>query len=247
MPFKSSKITYGLPQDPYDRETVASYLQDLTETLHLNYSPVGVRLLMDEGAYADSPCPEPQSGMAYCVMVKQAAKGKAMKSRLEHHKCDGGTTALGLEPSTHRIESGAEYFSYNLYETPAAARRHRAAIVSLHREEADTFGVETCPLGECTVTPDVVILMVNAWQAMRLVQGYEYATGIKPQIDMGAMQGMCSECTASPYLSGEMNVSVLCPSTRMLCKWEETDMAVGIPFHQFIQVCKGVVSTIPNY
>ena len=82
---------------------------------------------------------------------------------------------------------------------------------------------------------------------MRIVQGYEYNTGKKPAIDMGAMRGMCSELTVSPYLTGELNVSVLCPRTRMLCKWSEHDMGVGIPFELFEQITDGVVATQPNY
>ncbi len=103
------------------------------------------------------------------------------------------------------------------------------------------------PLKACVQTPDVIIVMTNALQSMRLVQGYEYRTGKKPAVDMGAMQGMCSELTVSPYLTGEMNVSVLCPSTRMLCKWDENDMAVGIPFELFEMVTEGTVATKPNY
>lgn len=110
-----------------------------------------------------------------------------------------------------------------------------------------TYGLAIVPLKDCQVTPDVVILMTNALQSMRLVQGYEYFTGKKPVIDMDAMQGMCSELTVSPYLTGEMNVSVLCPSTRMLCKWDENDMAVGIPFELFETITKGVEATIPSY
>lgn len=49
------------------------------------------------------------------------------------------------------------------------------------------------------------------------------------------------------YLTGELNVSVLCPSTRMLCKWSENDMAVGIPFELFEAVTKGIIATQPNY
>lgn len=67
------------------------------------------------------------------------------------------------------------------------------------------------------------------------------------QLIWGAMQGMCSEVTVSPYLTGELNVSVLCPSTRMLCKWSENDMAVGIPFELFEAVTKGIIATQPNY
>ncbi|MCI8783951.1 MAG: DUF169 domain-containing protein, partial [Dorea sp.] len=154
---------------------------------------------------------------------------------------------FALEESTERIESGQEYFSYKLYSSVAVARRMRSAIKSLHREPVSTYGIAVVPLKACVQTPDVIIVMTNALQSMRLVQGYEYRTGKKPAVDMGAMQGMCSELTVSPYLTGEMNVSVLCPSTRMLCKWDENDMAVGIPFELFEMVTEGTVATKPNY
>ena len=109
------------------------------------------------------------------------------------------------------------------------------------------YGVAIVPLSQCVCTPDVIISMCNAYQAMRYVQGYEYNTGKKPEIDMGAMQGMCSEVTVSPYLTGELNVSVLCPSTRMLCKWSENDMAVGIPYVVFEPVVTGVAAGRPIY
>ena len=43
------------------------------------------------------------------------------------------------------------------------------------------------------------------------------------------------------------DVSVLCPRTRMLCKWDENDMAVGIPFELFETITRGVEATIPSY
>ena len=82
---------------------------------------------------------------------------------------------------------------------------------------------------------------------MRLIQGYSYRFGKKPDIDMGAMQGMCSELTVVPYLTGDLNVSVLCPSTRMLCGWSENDMAIGMPFELLEQIKEGVIATQPNY
>jgi len=80
-----------------------------------------------------------------------------------------------------------------------------------------------------------------------MIQGYEYFTGVKPEVDMGAMGAMCSEATVYPYVSGEINVSVMCPSTRMLCKWEESDMLVGIPYELFVTISEGVVATVMDY
>lgn len=248
MPFKSDKISYGLPQDEYPRGLINECLSDLKKELHLKYEPVGVRFIFDREEYEALPAKEPGSPLPYCVMVKSAAQqGKTLKSTLKDHKCDGGTTALGLERSTPRIESGKEYFSYNLYASQSVARRHRSAIKSLSSCEPLTYGILICPLKECDTAPDVVIAVMNAFQAMRIVQGYTYRTGLKPEIDMGAMQGMCSELTTSPYLSGDLNISVLCPSTHMLCKWDEGDLAAGIPFERFEDIVRGVMATQMNY
>lgn len=247
MPFKSSKITYGLPQDKYDRDHVNELTEDMLRVLPVKRAFVGVKLYFSKEAYDACSIQERTGKTAYCVMVKHASEGIPSKSRLEHHNCDGATTALALEDSTCRIESGEEYFSYNLYKSNAVARRLRSNIKSLHREMPVTYGIGICALKDCTEEPDIIICMVNAYQAMRLVQGYEYNKGIKPKIDMGAMQGMCSELTASPYMTGEINVSVMCPSTRFLCKWDESDMGVGIPFEKYEDIVRGVIATVPSY
>lgn len=248
MPFKHPNIQYGLPHEEYPREVINAHIDALKEEISLTREPVGITFLFTKEEYDNYPVEEIKHGTAYCVMVKYAAvDGKSLKCRLEHHRCDGATTAFALEHSTEQIESGKEYFSYKLYSSVSVARRMRESIKSLHRMPVSTYGIAIVPLKDCVQTPDVIIMMTNALQAMRLVQGYEYYTGKKPVIDMGAMQAMCSELTVSPYLTGEMNVSVMCPSTRMLCKWTENDMAVAVPFELFEMVSKGVVATHPCY
>lgn len=36
----------------------------------------------------------------------------------------------------------------------------------------------------------------------------------------------------------------LCPSTRMLAKWHDDEMAVGMPYEHFIKTIEGVMATI---
>lgn len=250
MPYIYKNAKHIPPHEAYPKEETAAFVSLLKETLGLSREPVGITFLFTKDAYDAYPAEEPKAGMPYCVMVKkisEAGNGRALKTRLCHHKCDGATTALALEPSTERIESGEEYFSYHLYSSVAVARRMRESIRSLHRMPVSTYGVAIVPLKDCQSAPDVVIVMTNAYQSMRIVQGYEYFTGKKPKIDMGAMQGMCSELTVSPYLSGELNVSVLCPSTRTLCGWSENDMACGIPYELFGRIAEGTACTVPSY
>jgi uncharacterized protein (DUF169 family) len=248
MPFKSEKISYGFPHQEYPQQVVQETLAALKNTIGLKSEPVAITFLYDKEEFDAYPAEVHDAKIPYCVMVKKAAvSGVARKTLLCHHACDGGTTALGLEPSTPEIDSGKTYFSYNLYSSVATAHRHLSSIVRLCDEPFTVHGVAVVPLAACKRTPDVVIMVVNPYQAMRLVQGYAYRTGHKPEVDLGAMQAMCSEVTASPYVRGEMNVSVMCPSTRMLCKWDESDMLVGIPYELFATVSSGVEATVMDY
>ena len=247
MPYKHPNLQYGLPHEEYPSQIICQDIDTLKEMIDLQSEPVGITLLFTKEEYDAYPVEETTSAMPYCVMVKHAFNNKAIKCRLEHHRCDGATTALALEDSTPQIESGKEYFSYKLYSSVAVARRMRENIKSLHRMPVSTYGVAIVPLKDCRQTPDVIIILTNPLQTMRIIQGYEYHRGIKPVIDMGAMQAMCSELTVSPYLTGDLNVSVFCPSTRMLCKWKPSDMAVGMPFEVFSRTVEGVVATKPSY
>ena len=88
------------------------------------------------------------------------------------------------------------------------------------------------------------MVFASPYAAMRLVQIYEYAMGVKPHIDLGAMQAICSELTSGPLLRGELNGSLLCPSIRMLAKWGDGELGVSLPFEQFCQTVDGVFGTM---
>lgn len=243
MPFKSDKITYGIPTDEYNQSLMTSYVEDLKNTIGLSREIVGIKLFFDKEEYDKCKVPVINGKVSYCIMVERATRGHSCKSILENHNCDGGTTALGLERSTQEIESGQTYFSYNLYATNAVARRARQAVKGLHREEASTYGLLVQPLKDFEVVPDVVMIIGTSYHSMRLLQGYVYNTGVTPKLDCKAMQAICSECTVVPYMTCEMNISTLCPSTRMLCKWKEEELAIGLPYEKFEETVKGVMAT----
>ena len=244
MPFKHKSISYGLPQDKFDNKLIREYCEDLNCILNLERKPVGIKLFFDEEEYNELQWEEPKFQLAYCCLVEKATRGKSFKARLNHINCDGGTTALALEDSNTRIESGMEYFSYNLYSTVAAARRVREGVAGLYRTGAKTYGIAVGPLEDFTITPDVVIFVINPYQSMRIQQGYVYHTGERINATLASMQGICSEVTVEPYLEGRMNISTLCPSTRFLAKWKAEEMSVGIPFERFKTVVEGVIATM---
>lgn len=244
MPYKAKNIEFGENKHVLDRGRLRDYVGNLTLALDLKRQPVGVSLINEAEAFDALGVPAVKGKMAYCQMIERASRGRSFKSRLENHSCDGATTALALEKSTASIESGETYYGYNLYATRASARRMRAAIVSLPWQTVTTAGVLTGPLSEFQTIPDLVMIFAEPYAVMRLVQGYEYAAGVKPDIDLGAMQAVCSELTAGPLLRGSLNVSVLCPSTRMLARWSDAEMGVSLPFEHFYQTVDGVFGTL---
>ncbi len=243
-PYKHPRITYGTPADSMPVDLIEEYVEDLAMAIGLSRQPVGVKLILSPEEYEQADYPEPKTQLAYCSLVERASRGKAMKTKQVHHKCDGGTTALALESSNERIESGLEYFSYNLYASPAVARRIRQGVPGLYRYDARTYGIITAPLAEMEIIPDVVIIIANPYQVMRLTQGNVYHSGERLNISTAAMQAICAEITIQPYLTGKMSLSPLCPSTRMLAGWKDDEMAVGLPFEQFIRTVEGVIATI---
>jgi uncharacterized protein (DUF169 family) len=244
MPFKHEKITYGFPQDEFDYETLKEYCEDLDCALDFKRKPVGIKFYFTKEDYEDDSWEEARGKQPYCCMVEKATKGKKIKSRLPHHNCDGATTAFYLDSSTEHIESGLEYFSYNLYKTQAAARRMREKVPGLYRTGAKTYGLAVGPLENFERTPDVVIFIVNPYQTMRLQQGYVYKDGCRLIHTAASMQGICVEATVEPYIEGRMNITPLCPSTRLLAKWKDEEMAVGLPYEYFEDTVEGVIATI---
>lgn len=224
----------------YDEEHTRENVEFVSPILKLERKPVGIKIFTNKTEYEKFPWNEPKANLAYCCYVEKATRGFRFKSRADKHYCDGGTTALSLEPTTNEIESGEVYYSYSLYESAAISRRVRSQVMSLHREETQNYGIAVGPLDAFPIRPDVIIVVGTPIQTMMIEQAFVYSTGEFLQYTTSAMQGVCSEVTVRPYLTGKINKTSLCPSTRFLAKWKEHEMAIGIPFEQFDSIVKGL-------
>ncbi len=244
MPFVYKKMQNSPIEADFNKSLVTEYSKILTLVLGLSREPVGVKLIFTKEEYESYDIEEPKNKLSYCKYIELAGQGKSVKTLIEHHLCDGATTALALEHSTDKIESGEEYFSYDLYATKAVARRVRDSVDSLHRDMPLTYGILIAPLNKIPVAPDTVMVLANPKSIMRIVQGYMYHFGVKPKLDYGAMQALCSELTVVPYKTGGLNISALCPSTRTLCKWDDSEMGTGIAFERFLDTVDGIIKTL---
>ena len=76
---------------------------------------------------------------------------------------------------------------------------------------------------------DVVQIISNPYNYMRIVQGYAYYNGEPKSISILGNQAVCHKCTACPYVLKDINISLICIGTRHRAGLRDEDMLVGIP------------------
>lgn len=209
--------------------------------LTLERGIAGIAFLLDREEFDQTPAPAVRAKIAYCVAVKAAMAGKRVKVATGFSGCNGGSRALGMIPPDEAFTSGSHYHGFGLYHDMPTSRQVAETMTARDRS---CHGVLVQPLGQfAEKDPDVVILVTDARNAMRLIQGYSYHHGSQPTFKMAGNQALCSECTAYPLATGGMNVSMLCSGTRHLARWKSHELAIGIPFDKFPMTVDGLLRT----
>ena len=214
----------------------------MNKALGLKRCIVGVKFLYFEHEYHNLEINEYGRKTSYCMMVKHAMDGNHFKANLGHFACRCAIEALGLADEMEGVEFGQRYYSLNLYESRAVAKD---VTRDISRIKQKIYGREIGPLDELE-DADVVMLMVNAYQLMRVVQGYTYKWGIPKHLYMAGNQGVCADLTAGPFEKNDLNFSVLCAGTRRMCAWGDDEIGVGLPIQQFEPLTEGIIQTM-NY
>ncbi len=220
---------------------IKAMVEDLNCALGLERYVVGIKFIFNKEEYELSDVPQVRYKLSYCSMVKLAASGKSFKADINNFLCIGSAKALGLiKPDANAI-SGNVYYSFGLYDSLSTARNVQKDVTFLGHQ---AYGVIVMPLEKFETQPDIAIYIVNPYQSMRILQGYAFHNGAAKNIKMAGNSGICSECTATPYYTKDMNLSLLCSNTRFSAKWKDDELGIGMPFNMFEKVYDGIIKTI---
>ena len=219
---------------------ITQRIDQLECVLDLKRRIVGVKFLYDEKAFDQNVIDPVKNMFSFCMMVKVASSGAAIKAKQENFKCPGAKRAFGMMKVDDHFSSGARYLELGLYKNLDIAKKVTDQMAFLPRP---LFGVAVQPLKDFVEAPDVAIIIADAYDAMRILQGYTYHAGQANGIRSCGNQGVCCELTAQPYRSNDINVSLLCSGTRFSCRWKEGEVGVGMPFSMLPLVIDGVVNT----
>ncbi len=216
----------------------------LTCLLGLSRFPVGVSLLADASAFDACPLPRIRRKISYCNMVMLASRKSAPKGRKavrENFACPGSAHVFGFVPTDEQMRSGRRFMDFGLYDRLETAARTQAEMARLEEPPA---GVAVAPLHAFRETaPNTVLLVVNAYQAMRLVQAHAYGSGVIRSVRMVGNRGICSECSAVPLTEGKFNVSMLCSNTRFAARWRDDELGIGLPYADLPGLVRGLIAT----
>lgn len=215
--------------------------------LSLDRRFVGVRFLYTEEDFKNCDIEGVESRFTYCTMVLKATKGRSLKVNSENFGCFAGARALGIVETENWYRSGQYYGSCGLYKDLDIAK---LATDSITRCSKGVYGLEIRPADEFIESPDVIIVISSPYNIMRLVQGYSHINGPYQGYKFMGNQAICSECTAYPYESKEINISLLCRGARN-SGFKDGEIALGISIDKFKDVIDGLVNTInpvePNF
>jgi uncharacterized protein (DUF169 family) len=225
-------------------------VRQLNNALELERKVIGVKFLYTEKEFEKADAAALKGFLPYCVMVKAACSGGCFKASNANFGCYGASISLNVMDIKDAFpEKGPEYYTcgmhyyndFHVYKDLETARKTVQNVVICRRK---AYGVMLKPLEKFTVDPDVVIIVSDSYNMMRLIQGYNYEFGTFSSYRIAGMQAICSETTAYPFENDSINISMLCAGTRQNSKWDRNEISMGIPYGKFEAVVNGVYKTI---
>jgi len=224
-----------------EKENVKKSMVKLNCALQLERKIIGVKFLFTKEAYDDADAKQVRYKLNYCVMAKLAMSGTALKAKGEDLACINGARAVGLMELDDYHRTGQNGKKLGLYCDMTTSKNARDAISYCDHK---AYGIMVKPLEEFNEEPDIVIMVTNPYNVMRIIQGYSYFYSVNANYKMSGNQAICSEATAYPYLNNDINVSMLCIGTRHRAGWKDYELAVAFPFNRFQKISEGVMNTV---
>lgn len=208
--------------------------------LDLDRKPVGVKFFFDKDEFENFDIPQRDRKITYCNSVQLASKGSSMKLSKENQGCPNGAMALKMKDIPEPMANGKGRFNKNIYDSLEISKSISDEMLFLEKEPA---GIVVMPLENYKENPDVVIVVGSSYNVMRMIQGHAYFNGYTSNLRTVGLQAVCQDLTTYPYNTQDINITLLCPGTRLVADWQTDEIGIGIPFNKWYEIVKGVKET----
>jgi uncharacterized protein (DUF169 family) len=195
----------------------------IKRTLGLESSPIAISFSNE----APEGVEQLKGRMRLCQMLdKVRLGGESFYTDSENHECDGGASSCGLRELSERLKTG-EFLveDLGLFGSTRAARRF---LSSNPRIECGTVTVVSfSPLEKAPFEPDVVVLICNAMQGMKIAEAFAYKSGKRIMGLTGPP--ICSAVVAAPFLSRKVVYNLGDLGARRFMNVKDENIFIGIP------------------
>lgn len=214
---------------------------DLIESyLDLDRKPVGIKFFFDKEEFDNFEVSQKDRKVTYCNSVQLASKGQSMKLTKENQACPNGAMALKMKEVPEPMANGKGRASKNIYNSVEVSKSISDEMLFL---EEEPVGIAVMPLENYNQDPDIVIVVGSSYNIMRMLQGHGYFNGYTNNLRTVGLQAVCQDLTTYPYNTKDINITLLCPGTRLVADWQVDEIGIGVPFEKWYEVVEGVKET----
>jgi len=196
----------------------------IKEHLGLTKSPVAVKFVLREEDIPES-INKIENGIRHCEMVQKASQGEIFYATGEEQACKGGAAALGLVEPPEKVKTGEMYQSLGRFSSLGSARRTMEDVPKI---DNIIYALIYSPLEKASFDPDVIVVICNPAQALKLAQAIVYTLGGRVEADFAGIQSICADAVAGPFTRKRPNITLGCSGSRKFAEIQPDEVIVGM-------------------
>ena len=214
-------------------EEYVKNVENIVEALRIEKEPVGVKYTEKD------PGVEIEAGSyTVCGAIRGASEGKVILLSEDSCACHGGKKHIGLTPGGE-IPWDMLVEGEKLWFDIKTAIRSSVEVEKIARPPVGlSKKVLLYPVRRGIVQPDIVLMLVNAEQASRLITLNQFWDGKTPSLEMKGP--LCWSTITYPLVSGNFNLSVGDISARRMEEWAPEIMVASIPWEYLRRISEAV-------
>jgi len=206
----------------------------LKNLLGLEYSPVALTCLKNCTAKT------PEKKVRICRAILEAGKGETVEVDKINNACFGASWHLGFQqiedPKIFAMIKKFVVEGEKLFCSYAALDKLISQMEEVPDNTHSCFVLSSLEIAE--QEPELVIFIVNAEAACRMLTLVTFLDGIMPKIKIGGPT--CRMSIIYPLVTGEVNLSFYDYTARKMCNVEKDKLIISIPYNKVPKIVEAI-------
>jgi uncharacterized protein (DUF169 family) len=198
--------------------------EKLKNILKLDREPVAIKWVSRE----PKNIPREEDRSRFCTKLNKAINGEIFYSTSKEEECMGGLRYTGMKDPKEfptNMRTGSFLVPGGVYKTIPAVQRSWKHNMAL--EPGLFSAIIFAPISKAEFEPDVIFVVANALQGMKLLHANAYDSGSH---GLGADSGpICSSMASIPYLTGKVTYGFGDIGSRNNMDLKPDEIMVSIP------------------